>query len=71
MPVITHPADLLIPVAEVSRRLGVSVSTVWRWTREEPTFPAPIRLGAGTTRWSAKAIARWVDARLEVGDGVA
>lgn len=57
----------LLPAAEVARRLSISVSTVWRWSREEgSSFPRPhrIRHPAGFqtyTRWKADELYAWID----------
>jgi len=40
-----------VSVSEVAARMGVSVNTVWRWARERPDFPRPVRIGPSTTRW--------------------
>jgi predicted DNA-binding transcriptional regulator AlpA len=39
-------------VKQVARRFGVGVATIWRWSTDSSGFPRPVRLGAGTTRWS-------------------
>ncbi len=36
-------------------RLPVSPATVWRWVRAGK-FPAPFKLGEGTTVWDADAV---------------
>ena len=35
--------------------LPVSGATIWRWVRAGK-FPAPVRLGAGTTAWPVEAV---------------
>lgn len=40
--------------------LPVSGATVWRWVRDG-TFPAPIKLGAGTTAWPIEAIEQFLE----------
>lgn len=49
---MVSPNERLLPVARVAELLGVSASTIWRWTREPGgSFPQPVRLSAGCTRW--------------------
>ena len=44
-------AQLYFSDRQVAERFGISVATVWRWSREgREGFPAPVRL-VGTTRW--------------------
>lgn len=40
-----------LTVAEVADRYAVGRATVWRWCSTRPTFPPPVKLGPGTTRW--------------------
>lgn len=37
---------------DVAKRYSVSRTTIWRWLQNEESFPAPIRLAQGTTRWT-------------------
>ena len=39
--------------------LPVSSSTVWRWVKLGK-FPAPIRLGPGTTAWPMEAVEQFL-----------
>lgn len=41
-----------LTVKEVAAHYAVSVPTIWRWTRTQGgTFPSPVRIAEGTTRW--------------------
>lgn len=42
--------------------LPVSQATIWRWVRQNK-FPAPFKLGEGTTVWSAEAVEQFVAAQ--------
>lgn len=42
--------------------LPVSQATIWRWVREKK-FPAPFKLGQGTTVWDAEAVEQFVAAQ--------
>lgn len=43
---------------EVAVRYGVSRPTIWRWTKNG-SFPKPVKLGAGSTRWRASDLEAW------------
>lgn len=45
--------------AQIATRYGVSRQTVWRWTNNDPKFPSPIKLSAGTTRWKLSDLESW------------
>lgn len=50
---MTPPANnsaSFLSVEQVAARYNCSVDSIWRWKRNGD-FPAPVRLGAGTTRW--------------------
>lgn len=36
---------------EVADRFGVSRATIWRWTKNDPSFPKPVHLSPGCSRW--------------------
>lgn len=44
---------------QVAARYAVSRTTPWRWVKADPTFPRPIELSAGCTRWSLEALQHW------------
>lgn len=49
---MTNNSNVYLSVTKVAGILGVSASTVWRWAREDGgSFPKPVRLSAGCTRW--------------------
>ena len=55
-----------IRAAEVAKLLGIGINTVWRWTRERPDFPRPVKIGNCTT-WVLSELLAWRDAqRVEV-----
>jgi prophage regulatory protein len=47
-------------------RYSVTRQTVWRWLKTDPTFPKPISLSPGCTRWRLDEIEAWEDARRAV-----
>jgi prophage regulatory protein len=52
-----------IKVGSVADLTGDSVSTVWRRTREDPTFPKPFKLSAQSTVWNEAEVRAWIDAK--------
>jgi prophage regulatory protein len=44
---------------QIAAMFGVSRITVWRWASTDPTFPSPIKLSPGCTRWKLSAIEAW------------
>jgi predicted DNA-binding transcriptional regulator AlpA len=54
--------------SEVAGRYGVSVVTVWRWTRTDHSFPRPIRTASGMPLWSAVELERWESQRRQARD---
>lgn len=46
---------------------GVSRVTLWHWrTRASNPFPAPVRVGPNTNRWTEDAIIQFLEQRLKV-----
>lgn len=43
----------------VARRYGVHRSTPWRWLRSDPSFPRPVVLSPGCTRWRLGDLLAW------------
>lgn len=46
------------PAAEL---LGIGTATLWRWIKERPDFPKPIRLSARCTVFDGDALIAWRD----------
>ena len=59
----SDPEPMLLRPAAVARRLGVSESTLWRLAREDPAFPARIRLSLRAVAWRVADIDAWVARR--------
>lgn len=58
--------SLLISEKEVARRLAIGVSTVRRLARNDPSFPAALKLTPGITgvvRYDAAAVEAWLKTR--------
>ena len=43
---------------DLANRYGVARQTPWRWVREG-TFPSPVKLTQGCTRWRSIDILEW------------
>jgi predicted DNA-binding transcriptional regulator AlpA len=54
--------DPILPKAAVATWLGVSASTVDRWSKTG-AFPPRLRLGPGRVGWSQSTVQAWIDAR--------
>lgn len=50
----TYLSDL-----QLSARYGVHRTTPWRWAKSNATFPKPITLTPGCTRWKLSEIEAW------------
>ena len=57
---------LYLSVKEVAERYGVSVKTVWTWSRNG-VLPRPIHLGNRCTRWNLKDLEDFEDQTREGG----
>jgi len=44
---------------QIGERFGVHHLTPRRWMREDPTFPRPVKLSPGCTRWKLSEIEAW------------
>ncbi len=48
---------------QAAELLGIAPSTLWRWIKERPEFPRPIRLSARCTVLDGAALIAWRDAQ--------
>lgn len=51
---------------EVAARFGLHRSWTWRMLKTDQTFPKPVSVSAGCTRWRRTDIERWEAAKSEV-----
>jgi prophage regulatory protein len=49
-----------IRLEEVVHLTGASRPTIWRWSRNDPTFPKPFKLSDAITCWDASEISQWL-----------
>ncbi|MFB2532692.1 helix-turn-helix transcriptional regulator [Paracoccus sp. p3-h83] len=50
---------------QVADRYGVHRTTPRRWAKADPTFPKPIVLTPGSTRWALSALEAWEAAKAD------
>lgn len=53
-------AEQLINVRDVAERLCTSQTSVWRLEKNDPDFPAGIKLCRNSKRWLSSAIDRYI-----------
>jgi len=53
-----------IRAKKLAPELDVSEPTLWRWLKEDPTFPKPVKLSARVTAWKLSEIQAWLDAKV-------
>ena len=60
------PSKLLINSNELKEVLGISKSTAYRYMREYPDFPKPIKISQNKTLWNAPKIVEWLERNFQV-----
>lgn len=62
----TKCQETFLSDVEVAKRYGISRASIWRWVKNNPKAPKPIKLSPGTTRWKLSELvafeaqsARW------------
>ena len=58
--------DTWLTDRQVAKRYDVSRATIWRWSKKDPAFPRPIKIGLGSARWSLLGLYRY---EAELGSG--
>ena len=48
---------------QVCERYNIKRATVWGWAKKDSTFPKPIKLSNGTTRWKLADLEAWENAQ--------
>lgn len=51
----------LLTCPEVCAKLKVRKTTLYKWLREDETFPRQIQLGPRVVRWKEHEIDAWID----------
>lgn len=52
-------SDIYLSDVVLAARFGVHRTTVWRWANVDPSFPRPISLSPGCTRWKLSDVVDW------------
>ena len=55
-----------LTIHDVAERYKTSKDTVYRWLRGDNSFPRPMRLPTGGTRWTVAQLDRWDAAETAV-----
>lgn len=61
--------DKWIDAKTLGQWLGISRTTLWRWRRERPGFPQPVRLGPNSVRYSLRLVEAWIAQHAEAPIG--
>lgn len=54
----------VIRVRQVAEKFAVAPSTIWRYAKELPGFPQPVRLGPQSTAWVESEIDAYLSKRV-------
>lgn len=55
--------DEFLTDLQVAARYGIGQTTVWRWRKNDPTFPSPVHLSERCVRWRMSDLLAWEAAR--------
>lgn len=55
--------EIYLADTRVASRYGVHRSTLWRWSKTDPSFPKPVVLSSGCTRWKLSDLESWEASR--------
>jgi prophage regulatory protein len=58
-------AETYLSDAQLAARYGVHRTTPWRWAKSANTFPKPVMLTPGCTRWKLSEIEAWEASRAD------
>lgn len=56
-------AETYLADTKLAARYGVHRTTPWGWLHSDPTFPKPVKLSPGCTRWKLSEIEAWERAK--------
>lgn len=52
-------AEIYLSDVQTGSRYGVHRTTPWRWAKTDPSFPKPVVLSPGCTRWKLSELEVW------------
>lgn len=56
-------ASLYLQDRQVGERYGISRTAIWRWLKNDPSFPKPVPLSPGCSRWRVDDLEKWERAK--------
>lgn len=57
--------NMFLSDVQVAERYGVHRVTVWRWAKTDPSFPKPLTLSAGCSRFRLADLEKWEASKVE------
>lgn len=60
--------EIYLSDRQLGTRYSVHFLTPRRWVREDPTFPKPVKLSPGCSRWKLSEIEAWEAKKTEFID---
>lgn len=60
-----HTAETYLSDRQLATRYSVHHLTPRRWAKDDPTFPRPVKLTPGCTRWRLSEIEAWEAAKAK------
>ena len=61
-------SEAYISDTQLAARYSVHRATIWRWVKADPSFPQPVILSPGCTRWRLSQVCAWEAAKDERAD---
>lgn len=58
---MTKPTSQILRPRQVADKLGVSIATIWRWTKYRSDFPKPFHIGPRATGFEESAIEAFIE----------
>jgi len=55
--------QMYLSTSQLAIKLGMSRTTIWRYTRNDPDFPKPFYFGRTTRRWCLADVEAWIESR--------
>jgi prophage regulatory protein len=55
--------------APAAKFIGAGLSTLWRYAKTDPTFPAPVRISARMTVFRREELEAWVESHRATAAG--
>jgi len=57
-------AEIWVTDSQLRERFSVHRTTIWRWMKTDPRFPAAVKFSPQCTRWKLSEIEAWEAQRL-------